>query len=395
MENKQSSLKLLFVAQAAFWLRFGLIAPVLALFIRRAGIAVTDIGLLMMIQSIGWAIFEPTFGMIADRFGKKILAIYSIVATSPIYIAYTFANSIWHFYLLGFALSSNMAAGSVSNRAMTIDLLPAAERGKVYGRFMATLAMGMSIGPFLGGFLADAISITTPFYLCSGLGIISLAALLPMKYSGRPQSDKELSAPILVRSQLLTKTIISLLFVRLLFSSNFHFQRSILPIFLNESQSLQASESQIGFYMGSISFTSAISQFFLGALADRVGSKKLIALGLFASGLSYLDLIYINGVTPLYLLGVFQGIFFAAVDISMMIYLMAIIPKDSSGRAMGFYGLSEDLGGMVAAPSLGMIYDRFGPIFSILYVSTVLICNAVLSIFFLKTNEQHHSQKAG
>lgn len=375
------------MSQVAFWLRFGVVAPVLALFVRSVGATVTEIGLLWMIEAVGWAIFEPIFGLVADRFGKKRLAIYSVVTTSIVYLAFTFALNIWHFYLLGFALTSNMAAGSVSIRAMTIDLIPQSGRGKAYGRFMAVLSMGMVTGPFLGGFLADSFSYAAPFYLCSGLGIISLAALLPMRY-GESQSQLSSASATSKRIKLLTKPFLILLFIRLLFMFNLNFQRGTLPIFLHENQSLSVSETGIGVYMGLMSFASALSQLFLGALTDKVGSKKLIVFGLGTSGLSYLSLIYLSEVTPLYLLGIFQGVFFASAETSMMIYLMTIIPEGSTGRAMGAYGFFEDLGGMVASSSLGFIYDRLGPIFSILSVSTVLMCSAGLSAFLLKKNDQ-------
>ncbi len=383
---KQHSLKLLLVSQVAFWLRFGVIAPVLALFVRSVGATVTEIGLLWMIEAVGWAIFEPIFGLVADRFGKKRLAIYSAVTTSIVYVAFTFALNIWHFYLLGFALTSNMAAGSVSIRAMTIDLIPQSGRGKTYGRFMAVISMGMAMGPFVGGYLADAVSYGAPFYLCSGLGIISLATLLPMRY-GERQPQRASSAATSTRIKLLTQPFFTLLCIRLLFMFNLNFQRGTLPIFLYENQSLSVSETQIGFYMGLLYFTSAFSQLFLGALADKVGSKKLIIFGLGMSGLSHLSLIWLSEVTILYLLGIFQGVFFASAEISMMIYLMTIIPEGSTGKAMGVYGFFEDLGGMVASSSLGIIYDQLGPIFSILSVSTALLCNASLSALLLKTDD--------
>ncbi len=114
-----SSLSLLLIYQFTFWLRSGIIDAVLALFIRRMGISVTDIGFLMVIQSLGWAIFEPIFGFVTDKIGKKRLMLYSAVSTSLVYFSYPLANSIWHFRFIVFALSSNMAAGLVSTRALT------------------------------------------------------------------------------------------------------------------------------------------------------------------------------------------------------------------------------------------------------------------------------------
>jgi MFS family permease len=371
-------MRLLLLIQVIFWLRGSILAPVLPLFIRGMGVTLTEIGLLVMVEAMGWAIFEPIFGVVADRLGKKRLIIYSIVASSLIYLSYTLVSSVWQLYLIYFAMSSNMAAGAVATRAMTAELLPRESRGKIYGRFMATMSMGQIFGPFLGGFLADTIGSTVPFYVSGGLGILSLAATLSMRYEEKLGDDVS-SVDASSRGRLLTQPFLLLLLVRLLYMFPMNFRQSSLPIFLHESQSFGASESQIGVYMTIALFASSLSQLFLGALSDKVGSKKLVIAGLSLGGLNYLGLVYFSGLLPLYFLGVFQGVSFAAVDLSMMIYLMSIIPEGGSGRAMGTYGFAEDIGGMIAAPSLGMIYDRAGPLFAVLSVSTVMMCGAALS----------------
>jgi len=199
------------------------------------GVTLTEIGLLMMIEAAGWAIFEPFFGVVADRLGKKRLIIYSIVTTSLIYVSYTFVSSVWQLYLIAFAMSSNMSAGAVSTRAMVAELLPTLERGKTYGRYMATIAIGQMIGPFLGGFLADTIGYMTPFYVSGGLGIIILAATLPMRYHERSRSKVSSHSVASNRRKLMTKPFLLLLLIRLLTMFHFNFQRSTLPIFLHES----------------------------------------------------------------------------------------------------------------------------------------------------------------
>ena len=136
--------------------------------------------------------------------------------------------------------------------------------------------------------------------------------------------------------------------------------------------------------MGVLRLTSAFSHLLLGDISDRIGSKKLMFSGLLLGGLSYISLPLFQGVAPLYLLGAVQGIFFASSNLSMMIFLMSIIPGNGSGKAMGFYGLSEDIGGIVASASLGAVYEWISPMSSVLSVSGVLMFDAVLSFLLIK-----------
>lgn len=388
MGNKDlTSLKLLLVVQMTFWLRNGIIAPVFALFVRRMGISMTQIGLLMMVQMVGWAIFEPTFGVVADRVGKKRLIIYSAITTSMIYVSYTFASRLWHLFLIVFAMSSNSAVGAVSSRAMLTELIPSSSRGRIYGRYMAVVSMGQAFAPLLGGFLTESFGYTAPFYVSGALGALSLLTILPLRYDEAERGEGTLYTGSFNVRGLTTGPFLGLLVIRMLYMFNMNFQRNNLPILLHESPGFMASETQIGLYLGILTLASSLSQLFLGDLSDRIGPKKLLASGLLMGGLSYLSLIYIRGVLTLYALGVFQGVFFAASELGMMVHLMRIIPRGSSGKAMGFYGLSEDVGGMLSSPSLGAIYDLVGPLSSAMSVSGVLMGDAVLAFILVKADK--------
>jgi MFS family permease len=131
--------------------------------------------------------------------------------------------------------------------------------------------------------------------------------------------------------------------------------------------------------MGVSHISTGLSQFFLGDLTDRIGAKRMMFYGFSVGGLSYITLLFLKGTLVLYPFAAFQGIFFAAADLSLMMQLMTTIPENSSGRVMGMYGFSEDIGGMIASYSLGVTYDSMGPNFSVLTVTTVLVIGALIS----------------
>lgn len=379
MEGRKGSLRLLLLVQLTQRFRGGIISPILALFIRGQGLTVSQIGLLGTAGMLGWLIFEPLAGVVADRIRKKYMIVFAIVASSFIYVAYPYVRSFWDFAFLGFAMSSVLSFYAVSVKALTAELLPSSGRGKAYGRFVSAISIGGIVAPLLGGYLSEAFDLSFPFYISAGVGFVGLAAVLLMKYDdggGTRESSRDGS---LEGESLLTKAFLSILAIRMLYLFNLVFRQHTLPIFLHEDPRFSASETQIGLYMGVLQLTSALSQAFLGDLCDRIGSGRVIASSLLMSGASYLGLIYFSGPAILVVLGAFQGVFFAAADLSMMIHLMAVMPEGRTGVVMGLYSESENVGGMIAAPSLGMIYDSVGPQFSVLTVALVLMANATLS----------------
>ena len=240
------------------------------------------------------------------------------------------------------------------------------------------------MGPILGGYLTNVYSYAVPFYIYAGVGIISLIAVLSMRLDEGQTEISSTTGPIKIRD-LMTKTFLGILIIRMLYIVNLIFRQDTLPIFLNESTNFNVSETEIGIYMGIVRFSIAFSQLFLGTLTDRIGSKKMVISSLFLIGATNIIMINITGTYPLYSLGLIQGISIAAANLSMMIYLISTMPKGRTGMIMGIYSEFENIGGLFSAPLIGMIYDGISPSASVLFVSSILISNSVLSVFLLRS----------
>lgn len=375
------SLKLLLVVQLFQGFRGGIISPILALFIRRQGVSVTQLGLLGTAGMMGWLIFEPLSGVIADRVQKKWMLAFGVMASTVIYALYPMAGEIWHFALLAFAMSSVMSFYAISVKSLTAELLPTSGRGRAYGRYLAGISIGGIAGPFVGGYMADALGYSLPFYLSAAVGLVSLGGILLLKYDGVAQ---ETSGESSESGGLTSKPVLTIFLVRGLYLFDLVFRQNFLPVYLNESPAIGASETEIGAYMSILRVMSALSQSFLGDVIDKVGCRVVIVSSLGLGGLGYLGLLAIRGVFPLYMLGVFQGVFMAAANMGMMIHLMDVMPAGRTGMVMGLYSEAENVGGMIAAPSLGYVYDSVGSAYSVLYVVWALILNALLSALLIK-----------
>jgi MFS family permease len=327
-DPKGRFLNLLMVVQMAGSFRMGIVAPILALLIRRHGVSIIEIGVLGVAGMLGWLIFEPLSGVISDRVNRRIMIAFAIVSTSAIYLLYPFATEFSHFLILAFALSSFSSASSVPTRALLSELLPSTGRGHTYGRYMAIVSGSSVIAPFVGGYVSEAVGYFLPFYAAAGVGVVSLAAVILM---GRlPEAEKK-ERPKTNLADVLNGNLLSIYLIRGLYFFSIPFRSSFLPILLNESTSLHATEIEIGTYMTIVSFTAAISQAFLGDLIDRVGSSKLIATICGILALSYLGMLTMNWVPLLFAIGALQGVLQAGADTSMMMQLMGLQSKGKTG----------------------------------------------------------------
>jgi predicted MFS family arabinose efflux permease len=337
---------------------------------------------------LGWLLFEPISGVYADKLRKKYLIAFALLFSSLTITLYPFASEVWHFAILAFGTSSFMSAYAVSSKALTAEMLPSAGKGKVYGRFVSAISVGGVLGPPLGGFITEWAGFTAPFVFSACLGLISLVVVTRIRHEKKTEAGSPSVGDHVIREKLLTRPFVSILFVRMLFMFNLVFRQNFLPVFLNESPFYKASKSQIGIYMGAIQFSLAVSQAFLGELADRIGCRKMIFTSLLLSGLSYIVMFNQVGIIPLYVLGVFQGVFFATAHLCMMLHLMSIMPGDRTGIVMGIYSESENVGGIIASPLLGFIYEMFGPAYSFYTISAILVSNSMITLVLIKEKER-------
>ncbi len=323
--DRQRSLFMLMIVQLITNFRGGIISPILSLFVRSQGLSLAQIGLLGTASMLGWFIWEPFMGVIADRWNKRWMLAGSLLVTTILYGIYPMAQGLGFFMVLEFLKTSIMSAYSIPVKALAAELLPSEDRGKAYGRYMTGVGLGGMISPLIGGYLSEVYGYALPFYVAAAVGLIGIFAVFSIQYE-EPEATSTGNGFGDMRS-VLTGSILRIFSVRGLFFFNVGFVHNFLPVFLNESAIYSASESQIGAFFSIFSLAGAAGRSILGDLCDRLGNKKLIIASLLGWAVSYGVLMYTGGIYLMYLVGVMQGLSWAAADTSMMLYLISVMSK--------------------------------------------------------------------
>ena len=138
-------------------------------------IGVGLIGVLLACHHILRAAIQPYSGNLADRFNRRTLLIIGAIAHIIFFILIPREYSYWQLLVLvafggvaaGFAMPALTALYTEQGRtsgmgtAMTLEIL--------------AMAIGMGIGPILGGVVADALNIASVFYFSAGVQVIGIA----------------------------------------------------------------------------------------------------------------------------------------------------------------------------------------------------------------------------
>jgi EmrB/QacA subfamily drug resistance transporter len=120
----------------------------------------------------------PICGKLSDLYGRKIVLVCGIII---FLVGSALCGLSWNMIsLIGFRVIQALGAAALTSTAFVIpaDLFVPAERAKYIGLFGSVLALASVVGPFVGGFLTDALSWHWVFYINLPLGLIALGFVL-------------------------------------------------------------------------------------------------------------------------------------------------------------------------------------------------------------------------
>ena len=136
-----------------------------------------------MVYIVAGAIFLLPLGKIADIYGRKKLFIYGILTFSVSSGLSAMSNSgeMLIFFRAFQGIGAAMTFGT--GVAILMSVVPAPERGRALGLAIGSVYVGMSAGPFAGGFLTELLGWRSIF-LASGLLAMATAVLTICRLKG-------------------------------------------------------------------------------------------------------------------------------------------------------------------------------------------------------------------
>lgn len=166
------------------------------------------------------------------------------------------------------------------------------------------------------------------------------------------------------------------------------FYNTILTITLKENPKFNATTETLGLMSTTISIASLAAQYVSGLILDRIGTVNIIVTGFALDGIGYFGYLMANDLAQMWLIRLIIGTISPLYNTGMMVAMMELVSRENYGFAMGLYGLSEDIGGIIGSPLLGTIYDRYG--FPISTYFMVILC--LLSATVVWINMRGHKK---
>ena len=352
-----------------------LILPFLPLYVEQLGIhgqaAVTQwSGLTYSATFVTAGLLAPLWGRLGDRFGRKAMLIRASLGMAISVALMGIAMNIWQF--LGLRLLAGLAGGYTSGSMILIAVqVPQEKSGMAMGILSSGSMAGNLIGPLLGGWLAQYISIQHIFLYAGALIFISF--LLTIFFIKENTQQYRNDAAVISKYKY-NKSIVNCMFATgfLLMFANF----SIQPILTIYITNMGNAENNIAFIAGvAISATaigSILSASYLGKLADTFGHINIIIYSLLVSAVFILLQAFSDTAYQLIALRFLMGIALGGLLPCLSAMIKAYVAERILGKVMGYSLSAQFIGQFLGPLTGGMIGGQWG-IRAVFFVTAFLL----------------------
>lgn len=309
------------------------------------------------------SLFIVVVGRIGDRIGRQKMLSFGILIFSLSSFFCAFSQPL----LLIFVGRALQGIGAATLMALTValvsDLIPKERLGRTMGLLGTASAIGTASGPSIGGLILSVLSWPYIFVFLGTIGlcifILNYLFLPPLSGAPKPLPDNTgRNLPFsLFKHDSLSKSLVTNVCVSMVMMSTL----VIGPFYL--SKSLHLSTMLVGMVMTVGPVASIISGVPAGRAVDRLGSGKVImmGLGLIIVGCFFFTILpsrlgVAGYVLSAALLSPGYQMFQAGNNSSVMLG----VSDHQKGLISGILSLSRNSGLIIGASGMGLIYSNYG-----------------------------------
>lgn len=361
-------------------LGFSMNTPILPLYSKMLGATNILVGLIISIYGLVRTPLNIPFSVLFAKKNPFITAIIGTLFISISALILFFSNLILHLFLAKIFEGIGFLFYILSALRINSEFTEKKERGELMGIYVTSLSLGISLGPFLGGFITENFGFKLVFLTYFILSIISFIILFLM-YKKTPYINPYSNHTIFnlkkLKNSIKNKPII---FVSIAISSIFIIRIALtsvlIPIYVQESFKL--GETFIGYLVTLIGIAGMITVYPSGKISDKVGRKPMLLICLFLTSLVIL-LIPISKET--FALQISVLIFGLSLGLAgpFVAFIADLSTKEQLPITLGIYRTFTD-SGFFFGPLLGGIILEFFEvsIYSFLILSLILLISFVL-----------------
>jgi MFS family permease len=292
-------------------------------------------------------------GALADRVGHGRVFRAGLALSAAAFVVAGLAPTFG--WLLVGRVLQGLGGGCVYGTAPGLVTLAAApaDRGRALGFLGAAIGLGLSVGPLAAGVLVDTLGWRAIFHVRVPLALLALGvALAALPLTSAPRAPRLVAAADIVRAPVLAAGALAFVANAGIFAIWL-----LAPFYLVAARGLDASAAGVLFMLTPLGTALAASP--AGRLADRIGARTPIVVGLALEALGLGLLSRADAAAPIALLAVSlfaAGFGLGLFQVPNMTVVMAAFGAAQQGAAGGFAFLARTLGTVAGVAALAQLF---------------------------------------
>ncbi|HZM23951.1 MAG TPA: MFS transporter [Anaerolineales bacterium] len=386
----------------AFWIyniivfidRLGgfMLYPFFALYLtQKFDIGMSTVGILFAIFSISGMVGSALGGAIADRMGRKVVIIFSLILSSLSALGMGFAPSMGIFIAVVVLVGTLSSIGHPAHEAVVADLLPQDKRAEGYGIIRVVFNVAVIIAPPIAGLLI-AHSYLTLFIVDAVISLIAATIVILALPETKPQ------APAHTKPETIKQTFagygrvfrdtpfVAFIGVTVLMTLVYMNMNSTLGVFLRDQHGLP--EIRYGWLLSINAILVVFFQFWMTRRLEKYRPMLMMAAGSLLYALGFAMYGFVSGFALFVIAMIVITIGEMVVSPFQQSLVASFAPEDMRGRYMAVSGLTWSIAFTIGPYFAGLILDSANP--DLLWAFCGIL-GMITSFGFMLLNKVHHS----
>lgn len=329
--------------------------------------------------TMAYAVFNPIWGVLADKFGVKPMLLRGTFLTGLIFPLMAYSPTVTILVVLRF-ISAACAGTTAASQTMIARNTPDEHQGFALGVLTTAIWGGAMLGNVVGGLLIHYFNYTVAFWVC---GIMYLLGGISILFT-RDGAIRQTTAKTVQKKRRwwlpeFTHAVWYLLILFLLLGFIRNFEVAYIALKVEELTDPQSAAFWTGITSAAVCAAAILSGVISGYLVDRLPAVKILIPVMLISSLA---LIWQGFARNLWIFGIGRVLLYtAAGGLQPVIQkvLSSVTPQRKRGGVFGFASSSSSIGGMAAAVASGFAMSACG-VSGVFFIGGIIFA-AVLPVF--------------
>ena len=355
--NWKKNLLVIWLSQFLAMVGFGCCMPFIPLLLKE-NLHVDDdsirglyVSIYYLAAMVSLCIATSVWGMLADRFGRKLMLLRASYAAALFYPLLALAPNFWVLVTIRFICS--FFSGTVNPaQTLLISTTPNEKHGFVLGVLSTATSAGNMLGYLLGGLIVHYYGYTEAFFTCGG---IYLASALLVHIFAKEDFNVKLTKKMRSKSpykfkDVATPAVIWLLVLFLILGIS---NRLVQPYMAMLVEKVPHEFKESAFYTGIASAAASLGGFFsgilIGWLCDRMAPRKLLVPILIFGGAITMAMALSFNIQMLIISRFFAALATGGIHPVLQLVLTKITKPEFRGTYFGWSGSLSTAGGIICS----------------------------------------------